>query len=244
MGKAKKDDVPCRFCGQGVGDGHLFWECTFPPLQHVRELLEFAFLTSLDRRNWPRCLLWDGWLPGLSGVSDSEPWASFFGDLACSYLEWCLGAYPVDLASWSAPEYWDADDIALDRRRVFKARSYWYPILLDLHRFVIAVAGVTVNHDGRDGTAPDPLVWDQGGAKKARTLDIWVNVDLVSSPALLVSWVGPGCRFMEVVLLVLILLPGLAVLAFCVSLQHFSVLRIGLLMLLTWGILVFPFWSF
>ena len=24
------------------------------------------------------------------------------------------------------------------------------------------------NHDGRVGTAPDPLVWDQGGPKKAR----------------------------------------------------------------------------
>ena len=56
-------------------------------LQHVRELPEFASLMSLDRRKWPRCLLWHGWSPGLSGVNDSEPWASSFGDLACSYLE-------------------------------------------------------------------------------------------------------------------------------------------------------------
>ena len=36
--KAKKEDVPCLFCGQRVGDGHLFWECTLPPssLQHVQ----------------------------------------------------------------------------------------------------------------------------------------------------------------------------------------------------------------
>ena len=27
---------------------------------------------------------------------------------------------------------------------------------------MIAVAWVTVNHDGRGGTAPDPLVWDEG----------------------------------------------------------------------------------
>ena len=113
LGKAKKEEVPYRFCGQRDGDGHLFWECTFLPLQHVRELPEFATLMSLDRRKWPRSLLWHGWLPGPSGVSDSEPWASHFGDLACSYLEWCLGAYPVDFASWSPPEYWDADDIAL-----------------------------------------------------------------------------------------------------------------------------------
>ena len=29
LGKAKKEDVPCRFCGKRDGDGHLFWECTF-----------------------------------------------------------------------------------------------------------------------------------------------------------------------------------------------------------------------
>ena len=32
LGKTKKEDVPCRFCGKRDGDGHLFWECTFPPL--------------------------------------------------------------------------------------------------------------------------------------------------------------------------------------------------------------------
>ena len=69
LGKAKKEDVPCRFCGKKDGDGHLFWECTFHPLQHVRDLPEFAYLLSLDRSKWPRCLLWRGWLPGLNGVS-------------------------------------------------------------------------------------------------------------------------------------------------------------------------------
>ena len=68
------------------------------------------------------------------------------------------------------------------RRRLLKARSYWHPVMLDLHRFLIAVAGVTVNHDGRGGTARDPLVWDQGGGTKARKLAIGVNVDLASLP--------------------------------------------------------------
>ena len=49
LGKARKEDVPCRFCGEKDGDGHLFWECSFPPIQHVRELPEFTFLMSLDR---------------------------------------------------------------------------------------------------------------------------------------------------------------------------------------------------
>ena len=57
LDKAKKEDVPCRFCGKKDGDGHLLWECTFHPIQHVRELPEFSFLMSLDRSKWPRCLL-------------------------------------------------------------------------------------------------------------------------------------------------------------------------------------------
>ena len=68
------------------------------------------------------------------------------------------------------------------RRRLLKARSLWYPIMLDLHRFMIAVAWVSVNHDGKGGTAPDPLVWDQGSRPKVRKLAIRVNVDLASLP--------------------------------------------------------------
>ena len=45
---------------------------------------------------------------------------------------------------------------------------------------MIAVARVSVNHDGRGGTAPDHFVWDQGSRPKARKLAIRVNVDLVS----------------------------------------------------------------
>ena len=62
-------------------EGHLFWECSFlPSLQHVRDLPEFAFLISLDRSNWPRCLLRHGWLPGIKGISQRDPWALSFGD--------------------------------------------------------------------------------------------------------------------------------------------------------------------
>ena len=42
--------------------------------------------------------------------------------------------------------------------------------MLDLHRFMIAVARVTVNHDGKGGAAPDLLVWDQGGRPKLARL--------------------------------------------------------------------------
>ena len=68
------------------------------------------------------------------------------------------------------------------RRKLLKARGYWYPVVADLHRFMIAIARVSVNHDGKGGTAPDPLVWDKGSKPKARKLAIRVNVDLASLP--------------------------------------------------------------
>ena len=47
---------------------------------------------------------------------------------------------------------------------------------------MIAVARVSVNHDGKGHTAPDPLVWDQGSRPKVRKLAIRVNNDLASLP--------------------------------------------------------------
>ena len=84
------------------------------------------------------------------------------------------------------------------RRRLLQARSHWYHIMLDLHRFMIAVARVSFDDDGRGGTAPDPLVWDQGSRPKVRKLAVRVTVDLASLPGprgfLNSSWVqvDPG----------------------------------------------------
>ena len=47
---------------------------------------------------------------------------------------------------------------------------------------MIAVARVSVNHGGKGGTAPDPLVWDQGSRLEVCKLAIRVNVDLASLP--------------------------------------------------------------
>ena len=75
------------------------------------------------------------------------------------------------------------DEILIDaRRRLLAACSHWYPIMVDLHRFMIAIARVSVNHDGRGGTAPDPLVWDQGSKPKVRKPAVRVTVDLASLP--------------------------------------------------------------
>ena len=338
LGKARKEDVPCRFCGKKDGDGHLFWEF-FSPLQHVRDLPEFSVLMSLDRSKWPRCLLWHGWLPGLNGMLNDKPWALSFeywdaDDIALEIpdhpniwtdgsredfssigvfevagggvylsaaevafdhsvwgtveeygdarLERCRAFLPVPefLQTVQRAEFWgaivalqaywpchlgidnlnvvrsigrlldayclakplplvkDGDLVALvqymirtrgrdtvrvtkvrghakdedvqhghvrlidqqgnaeadlgrrhqtevlnnARRRLLQARSYWYPILTDLHRFMIAIARVSVNHDGKGGTAPDSLLWDQGSKPKVRKLAIRVNVDLASLP--------------------------------------------------------------
>ena len=46
----------------------------------------------------------------------------------------------------------------------------WYPFILDLHRFFIAITRAVVNHDDLGGTAPDPLVWSAGALRKRRRL--------------------------------------------------------------------------
>ena len=43
------------------------------------------------------------------------------------------------------------------RRALVNSRELWYPIMQQLHRFMIAISLVTVNHEGMGGTAPDPL---------------------------------------------------------------------------------------
>ena len=46
-------------------------------------------------------------------------------------------------------------EILIDaRRRLLGAHSHWYPIMTDLHRFMVAIARVSVYHDGKGGTAP------------------------------------------------------------------------------------------
>ena len=73
--RVKGQDVPCRFFGGAENDGHLFWDCPFPPLDEIRDHPEFHDLMELDKSSWPRCLLWHGWLLLLSGVNGGSPWA-------------------------------------------------------------------------------------------------------------------------------------------------------------------------
>ena len=67
---------------------------------------------------------------------------------------------------------------------------------------MIAIARVTVNHDGRGGTVADPWC-GSGWEAKVRRTDIRLRLILPLSLALLASWMGRGFRFMVVVFLVL-----------------------------------------
>ena len=99
LSKAKKEDITCRFCGAPDNDGHLFWECTFLPFVELRNNPEFLPLMNRDRTNWPRCLLWHGWLPGLTSRSSGSPWAVASSDLASHNLEQALGPHPLSTHS-------------------------------------------------------------------------------------------------------------------------------------------------
>ena len=55
--KVKGQHVPCRFCGGADNDGHLFWDCPFPPPVEIREHPEFHGLLEMDKSHWPWCLL-------------------------------------------------------------------------------------------------------------------------------------------------------------------------------------------
>ena len=50
------------------------------------------------------------------------------------------------------------DEIITARRNLLRVRRSWYPIMLDLHRFMVAISRIEVNYDGSGGTAPDAMV--------------------------------------------------------------------------------------
>ena len=64
---------------------------------------------------------------------------------------------------------WRVDHAVIDARRYLSGVcGRWFPVILDLRRFFIAVSGAVVNHDESDGTALDPLVWSAGALPRRR----------------------------------------------------------------------------
>ena len=74
------------------------------------------------------------------------------------------------------------DEVIAARRNLLRVRRLWYPIMLDLHRFMVAISRIEVNHDGSGGTAPDAMVWDKGGTLKTRTAPSRLIIDCASLP--------------------------------------------------------------
>ena len=59
-------------------------------------LLRFVKILSflrMDKGHWPRCLLWHGWLPLLSGVNGASPWAADTSESVVHLVEVALGRY-------------------------------------------------------------------------------------------------------------------------------------------------------
>ena len=64
----------------------------------------------MDKGHWPRCLLWHGWLPMLSGVPGASPWAA---ESASYLVEAALGSYSSGMvAEWSPSDEYDPVEVA------------------------------------------------------------------------------------------------------------------------------------
>ena len=113
LGRVRGQPVPCRFCGAPDGDGHFWVNVPFLLLLRFVKIPEFHDLMRLDKANWPRCLLWHGWLPMLSGVNGASPWAADASESAVHLVEVALGRYSPGLtAEWSFPDGFDAVETA------------------------------------------------------------------------------------------------------------------------------------
>ena len=99
------------------------------------------------------------------------------------------------------------------RRNLSGVCGRWYPVILDLHRFFIAISRAVVNHDGLGGTAPYPLVWSAGALHKRRRLVHAVR-DREICLDLLVFGTRNGFRFLLLLFVMRILLFGLTPLVF------------------------------
>ena len=75
------------------------------------------------------------------------------------------------------------------RRNLSGVCGRWYPVLLDLHRFFIAISRAVVNHDEFGGAAPDPMVWSAGSLPK-RTRLVHAVRDLALLPGPPALWLG------------------------------------------------------
>ena len=113
LGHVLGEIVPCRFCRGMDGDGHLLWDCPYPPLVAVRESPEFSRLIYWDKTEWPWCLLWHGWPPSSSGNMIGYPLAVNPADGIFRQLESYLGPHCPDMMDeWAMDDEFDAEEMA------------------------------------------------------------------------------------------------------------------------------------
>ena len=74
------------------------------------------------------------------------------------------------------------EDVITSRRDLLRTRRHWCSILLDLHKFMVAISLIEVNNDRSGGIAPDAVVWDHGGLVKSRASSLCIIVDHASLP--------------------------------------------------------------
>ena len=102
------------------------------------------------------------------------------------------------------------------RRNLSRVCGRWYPVLLDLHRFFIAISRAVVNHDGRDGTAPDPLVWSRWCSSKEASFGS-CGLGPGFSAWALVFGIRNGFMFLHLLFVLRTLLNGPTLLTFWLS---------------------------
>ena len=292
LGRVRNQVLPCRFCGAPDGDGHLFWDCTFPmltmlplfgmfvagvrliffTLSVIFRLVEVSvlFLGLFSLFKGLRCgvLFWPcrplvpftlgvdnlGVVRHVGRLLDGRPGSIPFellkdGDLLLLIDRMLRLRGPDTVRISKVKGHADdghgvlhgqvrrddklgndaADEAAgLGRRRVslavIDARrnlsgvcGRWYPVILDLHRFFIAISRAVVNHDGREGTAPNPLVWSAGAPRKRRRLVHAVRDRVFFCLGLLGFGALSGIRFLLLLFLMKILIFGLTPLVFWLS---------------------------
>ena len=100
------------------------------------------------------------------------------------------------------------------RRNLSGVCGRWYPIILDLHRFFIAISRAVVNHDDLGGTAPHPLVWFAGAPRK-KGVGLFLQFGIVpfclDHPGF---GILSGVKFLLLLFLMLMLIFGLTLLVF------------------------------
>ena len=120
----------------------FFWDCPFPPLVEIRENPEFQDLMRMDKAHWPRCLLWHGWLPMLSGVNGASPWAVDASESAAFLVEVALGRYSSGLiADWVLSDEFDHDSSCLLLCRII-LMSGQMEVLFLINLLVFALQGL------------------------------------------------------------------------------------------------------